>query len=112
MGHTTVLGTLEVTAQGTLEVTVRGTLGVTVRGHTTAVIRAQSQWRLEIGLTTFTVPAITKDAHITSGSLVIGQRETVRECGSTAITLCEDSDRAQHRAEQYLNNRFGQTQAG
>jgi hypothetical protein len=112
MGHITVLGTLVVTVRVTLEVTVGDTLGVTARGHITAVIRAQLQSRLAIGLTTFTAPAITEATHITSGSADIGHRGTAKECGSTAITLCEDIDRAERRADQDLNNGFGQAQAG
>ena len=75
------------------------------------VIRAPSPSTLAIGLTTFAALVITWAGPITSGGQDIGHRDTVRECGSTAITLCEDIDRATLRADRYLNNRLSQAPA-
>jgi hypothetical protein len=59
-----------------------------------AVIRARSQWRLAIGLITFTGLVIMQATRITPGGQGIGDGGMGTEPGSTAITSCEDTDRS------------------
>jgi hypothetical protein len=67
---------------------------ITVAALLMQVIRAPSRSRLAIDLTTSAALATMSAARITSGGQDIGGFGTVSESGSTAITWCDDTDRA------------------
>jgi len=80
----------------------------TMVGRIMEVILAPSRSRLAIGLITFTGLVITRATRITSGGQDIGGGGMGNECGSTATTLCEDTDRPGVLGNRYLNNWLSQ----
>jgi hypothetical protein len=76
----------------------------TMVGRITEVIRAPLRLLLAIGLITFTGLLITRVTRITCGDQDIGRGGMDNKSGSTAITLCEDTDRIVFRGNRNLDN--------